>query len=391
MITSLETGASSSEHDVRPDWTLASLPEKLTRFTYFRGRVALSAILRALGVARQDEVLLQAFTCVAVPEGIMSVGAKPVYVDVADGTLNMDPADLANKITDRTRALIIQHSYGMPADVVELIRIARERGIAVIEDCAHTIASRVGGRLVGSFGDAAFYSYEAAKPVFAGIGGSAIINDPSLEKRIAAAHSSLEEPPVFTQLETAALVEAYRIAYRPSTYWAVRSLFRSLSAAGLIRGNYNKVGLDLKPATDFERRMGRLQSGLLAKELKKLEDQTSQRTRVAGQYRSLIHSNHVRHFPIATDVEPVFGRYPLFAYDKREIVERARDARVEIAVFYDTPVQPLSGDGLRDVSYEPGSCSRAETLAKHVVSLPTGTHATQKQIDRTVAFLNSAT
>ncbi|HUQ48649.1 MAG TPA: DegT/DnrJ/EryC1/StrS family aminotransferase, partial [Gemmatimonadaceae bacterium] len=85
-------------------------PVDLTRFTYFRGRVALAAILKALGVTTGDEVLLQAFTCVAVPEAIISIGAIPVYVDVEPGGINMDADDLSAKIGNATKAVIVQHS-----------------------------------------------------------------------------------------------------------------------------------------------------------------------------------------------------------------------------------------------------------------------------------------
>jgi dTDP-4-amino-4,6-dideoxygalactose transaminase len=80
----------------------------------------------------------------------------------------------------------------------------------------------------------------------------------------------------------------------------------------------------------------------------------------------------------------------MIARDKTSLVGRAREAKVEIAVFYDTPVQPLEGLALRDVLYEPGSCPRAEQLSAQVVSLPTGLQVTDAQIKRSVDFLNSA-
>lgn len=388
MLSAPEKKHPDSDHPAATDWSLETIRHELTRFTYFRGRVALSAILRALGISSGDEVLLQAFTCVAVPEGIMSVGAKPVYVDIASGSPNMDPADLTTKITARTKAVIVQHSYGLPASIVELTRIARQRGIAVIEDCAHTIASRVNDQFVGSFGAAAFYSYEAAKPVFAGIGGSAVINDAELRSKIELDYNSYDVPPLLSQLETKGMVYAYRVAYRPWTYWTVRSVFRMLSKAGIIRGNYNKVGLELKPASDFHRRMGRLQKSVLIDELNKLEAQTIHRQKSAEQYRATITSKAVEHFVIPEGFSPVFGRYPMIAHDRNSVIAKARESRIETAVFYDTPVQPLAGSSLRDVGYEPGSCPRAEYLAKRIISLPTGFQVSDMQLARTADFFN---
>ena len=89
---------------------LRSLSNLLADLVYFRGRVALYALLKALDVGPGDEVATQAFTCVAVPEAIMATGASPIYVDLEPTGFNMDVGDLQHKITSRTRAIIVQHT-----------------------------------------------------------------------------------------------------------------------------------------------------------------------------------------------------------------------------------------------------------------------------------------
>lgn len=84
---------------------------------FFRGRVALFHVLKTLGVGSGDEVVLQAFTCVAVPEAVMATGARPVWVDLAENSVNLDPVDLACKLTPRTKAVIVQHTFGIPAEL----------------------------------------------------------------------------------------------------------------------------------------------------------------------------------------------------------------------------------------------------------------------------------
>src|SRR5687767_9094442 len=96
---------------------------ELTQRTCVRGRVAMAPILRALAVKPGDDVLVQAFTCIAVPEAVFSVGARPRYVHVALGSPNMDAADLKEKIRSDTKAVVIQHSFGLPADVHALSNI----------------------------------------------------------------------------------------------------------------------------------------------------------------------------------------------------------------------------------------------------------------------------
>ena len=381
---SVEEPRSLPENDHTPLRRVAELTER----TYFRGRVAMAAILRGLGVRPGDDVLIQAFTCIAVPEAVFSIGARPRYVDVAWGSPNMDPADLRKKIRPDTRAVVIQHSFGLPADVHELGGIAAAAEVPMVEDCAHTIASSVDGRLVGSFGAGAFYSYEASKPVFVGIGGSAIANDPALASALRSSYIDYTEPATSTQLQLIAMFLAHRVAYRPSTYWTVRSLFRTLVKAGVIKGNYNKVEDQSGPAEDFTRRMGSQQQRMLESALRQLESQSRHRVWVADQYRSNIANASVKHFPLAPGVAPVFGRYPMLVENKTGWIEGARKARVELADFYATPIHPLEGDGLRRVGYEPGSCPNAEWISKRIVSLPTGMQVDKRQIDRATAYFN---
>jgi len=318
----------------------------------------------------------------------MSVGAMPKYVDVAPGSPNMDPEDLRRRIGDSTRAIVVQHSFGLPADIVSLAAIARDARIPLVEDCAHSIASSVDGRRVGSFGVAAFFSYEASKPIFAGLGGGAVINDSALAETVSADYSSYSEPSLAGQAQLAAMFIAHRVAYRPSTYWTVRSLFRALSATGLIRGNYNKVADERGPAADFSKRMGRLQVGILERALRRLDANTAHRQRVANAYRSGIHRPGTTHLPIPPHVNAVFGRYPLIVEEKTSLIEGAKRAKVELADFYATPVHPLEGEALRSVGYEPGSCADAEWISTRIVSLPTGPQVDQRQIDRAVEYLN---
>lgn len=318
----------------------------------------------------------------------MSLGAIPKYVDVAPGSLNMDPEDLLRKIVSSTRALVVQHSFGLPADVARLAVIARDAEIPLVEDCAHSIASTVDGRRVGSFGVAAFFSYEASKPIFAGIGGSAIINDPALAEAVIADYSTYSEPSLLEQAQLVAMFAAHRLAYRPSTYWKVRSLYRAVSATGLIRGSYNEVADERGPAVDFSRRMGRLQVAILERALRRLTENTAHRRRVANAYRAGIRRAGIHHLPVPPNVDAIFGRYPLIVEDKAALIEGARRARVELADFYATPVHPLDGDALRSVNYEPGSCANAEWISARIVSLPTGRQVDQRQIDRAVEYLN---
>jgi dTDP-4-amino-4,6-dideoxygalactose transaminase len=363
---------------------------ELPTYTYFRGRVAMAAMLRGLGIGAGDRVAIQAFTCIAVPEAVLAVGATPMYVDTVPDGFTMDPVGLEAALTSGARAAVIQHTFGLPADTEALLPIAARHHVPVLEDCAHTVASRVNGKTVGTLGAGAFYSFEASKPVFIGIGGAARVNDASLAGAMAASWPTFVPPTPATQVQLLALYLAGLLAYRPAAYWTVRSIYRAAVRLGVLRGNYNPVGADAGPADDFVRRMGAAQRRVLARTLRRLARQTAHRRWVAESYRRAITASDVRHPEVPVGVEPVFGRYPLLVPDRATLMAGARAAFVELADFYATPVHPLEGADLARVGYEPGSCPHAESVAQRVVSLPTATTVGSRAIARAARLLNRA-
>ena len=368
----------------------SDFPEIQTDLTYFRGRVALAAILEAAGVNAGDRVALQAFTCIAVPEAILACRAVPTYVDTEAGGFNMDVESLEHVLSLKpgVKAVIVQHTFGLPASIKQLKELADRRGIPVIEDCAHTIASSVDGRLVGTWGVAGFFSHEASKPLFTGLGGSIVSSDSELLRKLRYGRSRFTPPGKLLQAQIDLMRLAGEVLYRPSTYWAVRSLYRSLVKVRILRGNYNELEAEFEPSDEFKREMGMRQRRILEREIRDLPRQTAHRERVAEGYRSGISNPRVRHPLITPGVRAVFGRYPLIVQEKARMVEAAMRARVELADFYATPVHPLKGADLDKVGYAPGSCPNAEDAMRTVVSLPTGARVSKRSIVHAVEFFN---
>ena len=359
----------------------------LKEYTYYRGRVALYALLKALEIGTGDGVLTQAFTCVAVPEGIMAAGAKPVWVDIKTDGYNMDPDDLERKLTPQTRAIVVQHTYGIPAEMDRILAIAERRGIPVIEDCCHTLASTYDGKLVGSFGVGSFYSFEWGKPIVAGIGGAAVVNDTQLRAKVEAHYADYHLPPTGNQIKLQLQYLAHRILYRPVLYWPVRWLFHTLGALGAAESNYNPIQGG-QVAEDFSMRMIPPLQQRLARKLGELDAITAHSRQTVARYRREIRSNGVSHPVVPSKGDAVFARYPLIVRDKPALLAAARRANVELAEWYTTPVHPLSGNELSLVHYEAGSCLNAEARCREVVTLPTHRTVGKRDIDRAVKFLS---
>lgn len=144
------------------------------------GTAALHLTLAALGISPGDEVIIPAFTMIAVPNAVSYTGATSVLVDVRPETWNIDVAQLEAKITPRTKAIIAVHTYGHPAEMDAIVEIARRYNVPVIEDAAEAHGAEYRGRPVGSLGAAAMFSFYANKIITTGEGGMVTTNDPRI-------------------------------------------------------------------------------------------------------------------------------------------------------------------------------------------------------------------
>lgn len=147
------------------------------------GTLALHLALLALGIGPGDEVIVPTLTYVASANAISYTGATPVFVDSLRDTWQMDPDDVRRSITPRTRALLPVHLYGQACPMDELMAIAREHRLFVIEDCAEAMGTLYKGRHVGTFGDIAMFSFYGNKTITAGEGGMVVSNDKTLIER----------------------------------------------------------------------------------------------------------------------------------------------------------------------------------------------------------------
>ncbi len=151
--------------------------------SFTSGRGALYVALKACGITKGDEVITQAFTCVALPDAIISAGAKPVYADVTD-YFTLDPKDVEKKITEKTKVIIVQHTFGIPSSMNELLAVAKKYKIILIEDCAHIIGGMYANKKLGTLGDMAFFSFGRDKALSSVWGGVAITNNKTYGEKL---------------------------------------------------------------------------------------------------------------------------------------------------------------------------------------------------------------
>lgn len=146
---------------------------------------ALFLSLKVLGIKEGDEVITTPFTFVSTANTIVHCGAKPLFVDIDEKTYNIDPQKIEEKITERTKAIVVVHYAGQPADMKKVMKIAKKYDLKVMEDAAHATGSCYeDGKKVGSFGNLTCFSFYATKPITTGEGGMITLNDGGLAEKL---------------------------------------------------------------------------------------------------------------------------------------------------------------------------------------------------------------
>jgi perosamine synthetase len=144
------------------------------------GTAGLHLAVRALGIGAGDEVIVPSFAFIAVANVLRYERANPVFVDIEPATLNLDPNRIEAAITPRTRAIIVVHTFGCPAELPEILEIARRHDLAVIEDACEAIGAEYDGRKVGAFADAGVFAFYPNKQITTGEGGMIVTGNASV-------------------------------------------------------------------------------------------------------------------------------------------------------------------------------------------------------------------
>jgi len=365
-------------------------------FALDSGRSGLYLALKALGIGTGDEVLLQAYTCIAVPNSVVWAGAKPVYVDIDAATLNVDLNDLQAKITPHTKAIIVQHTFGRPGPIHEIVELARARGLRVIEDCAHALGAMTPAGPVGKFGDAAIFSFGRDKAISSVSGGMVTTDDPDLAREL-------------TRLRDALPL--------PGARWTFNQLFHPVASAGILPmydmakiGKAMLVGLQkiglLDLAVRPEERRGQMPKGIPApspyvgagrlpdvvaqmalSQFARLGAFNTRRRHLAALYDEKLKNTGIQlPPPDEPDTHNIYLRYTIHVPNPGKLHRAARAQNIYLGNWYDTPIAPADAD-LSAIAYTPGQCPLAEQQAATSINLPTHPKVTMEDGERVASIV----
>lgn len=304
------------------------------------GTSALHVALLAEGIGFGDEVITTPMTFTATIAAISYTGATPVFVDVDPDTYTMDPAQIAAKITPRTRAVLPVHLYGQSADMDPIIDIARAYGLKVIEDCAQAHLATYKGRAVGSIGDYGCFSFYPGKNLGAyGEGGLVTTNDADATDRI-----------------------------------------RLLRDWGQVRKYHHDM-------LAYNYRMDGIQGAVLGVKLKYLDSWTEKRRSRAALYRDLLEGSGIKVMAEAAERRHVYHIFSVFHPDRDRLQAHLSQAGVQSGMHYPIPVHLQKAYAALD--YKLGDFPVSERVAKTQLSLPMYPELPCSDVARVVEALKS--
>ncbi len=382
-------------------------------FSFNSGRSAFYAILKALDLEQNTDVLLQAFTCNAVPNPVLWAGLNPIYID-CNNNFNIDIEDLKNKIGELssnsngrqsygTRVLVVQHTFGLPANMDEIMKISKENNLIVIEDCAHALGAeykqqetsdrRQETRKIGTFGKAAFFSFSRDKVISSVYGGIAVTNDDELGKRIGELQKEFGQPSYFWIIQQVLhpillhyiILPLYNFLDLGKVFLVLSQWLHILSKAVSFK---EKRGL--KP-NYFPKALPNALATMAQNQFNKLEKFNEHRKEIAEfYYKELQNTQFVlpeRNNPTTSLRTSIFLRFAVRHPKAHEIIYEAwHKENILLGDWYTTPIAP-DDTKLSEMKYKEGVCPNAEALAKVTLNLPTHINISMEDAQRIVNFL----
>jgi dTDP-4-amino-4,6-dideoxygalactose transaminase len=304
------------------------------------GLDALILALRALDVGPGDEVIVPSNTYIATWLAVSAVGATPVPVEPDPATHNIDPTRIDAAITPQTKVLLPVHLYGQPADMDPILTLARQKGIAVVEDAAQAHGARYKGKRIGAHGDIVCWSFYPGKNLGAlGDAGAITTNDAALAERVA-----------------------------------------------LLR-NYGSRQKYVNELIGVNSRLDPIQAAVLRVKLKVLDEWTARRSAVATAYTEALKETNLILPHVPDWAEPVWHLYVVRAFDREAL--QAHLTRMGIGTMIHYPIPPHMQVAFEGLEIATDALPLARDMATEVLSLPTGPQLGMEQVAQVITQLNN--
>lgn len=302
------------------------------------GLDALWIAFRLLNIGKGDEVIVQGNTYIASVMGITINGATPVFVE-PDEHFGMNPDEIEDKITDKTKAVLVTHLYGMAARMDKIVEICKKHNLRLVEDCAQSHGACFNGKMTGTFGDVGCFSFYPSKNLGAfGDAGAVVVNDEKLAKEF--------------------------------------KVFRNY---GSEKRYYNKV-------VGANSRLDELQAGLLRVRLSHMQELTDEKVKIAERYSREIKNEKIQLPTLVEGATCVWHQY-VIRCEERDCLIGYLNAK-EIGTIIHYPIPPHLAEAYRYLGHKEGFLPITEHLAKTVLSIPMYNGMTEEEQTYVIDALN---
>ncbi len=353
------------------------------------GRSSFYAILKSLELEKGSGVLSQAFTCNAVPNPVLWADLEPIYIDCNTDDFNVDISDLKAKIGPNSKVLVVQHTFGLPANMDEIRAICGANNLILIEDCAHSLGAEYNGEKVGIHSKAAFFSFSRDKIISSVYGGMAITNDDVLGRKLQELQKEFGQPSkcwICQQIWHPVLLRYFILPVYNFLDLGKIFLVFAQAAHILSKAVSWKEKRGLRPDY-FPKALPNALAVMALNQFNKLEKFNAHRQKIADYYFEELKDAKFILPKAFANRRNIFLRFTVKHPKAHDIIYEAwHKQNILLGDWYTTPIAPFDTK-VEEIKYKPGSCRNAEYLAKHTLNLPTHINISFSDAERIVNFL----
>jgi len=356
-------------------------------------RMGASLLVRGWGLEPGDEVLLPGLTYFSIPSILIPLGIKPVFVDIDRDTYLMDPVDLERKITKRSKVVIPTHLYGFPCALDPILKLAWSHQIKVLEDCAQATGARYHGKRLGSFGDAAYYTFGLTKNITTLKGGMVTTDDDELAgfiRKETAGHSPIGVKPLVKEIVTGAamMVGTHRHVY-PLTLHPLVSILNRTTGKDFIHTAFQEAEVLYTEEPDwFRSSHPRGTQGAVGLVQLQRIDQLNGLRAAHGQFliENLSHVPDIRVPKFVEGAEPIYMSFPIQVAHREKVARHLFKHGIDTSIGY-----------MRNCSSAPifqgrveGDCPNASAVEREILHIPVHPNLNQKALTHLVESVRRA-
>ena len=356
-------------------------------YTFASGRMGFYTLLKSMNVKKDDEIIIASYTCVVVPNAIIYSGAKPIYCDINKFDFNVDVTKVEALITDKTKAIYAQHTFGQMCDVYALKKIADRYDLPVIEDVALSLGAKDGDNYAGTIGDFGYYSTDRTKMINTSLGGFVSVNNQKYLDNFEKEYESVDFLSTSFTKKIARTFLIDLVMMHPYLYWLgkfTNPVFRKL---GIVKYFLDEQKHEKDKITEYPypARFSSILAIIGISQVKHLEENLAYRREMARYYNSIF---EIYSDDYIEDKKNVFLRYS-FLIKNRNYWEKRFASKIDLSIWFKTIAVGKNSD-FEDIHYTVGQNSKSEFVTEHIFNLPTHQNITPKRIEKLLYELKNS-